>query len=222
MNADHFRITDPDWADSQRNEAEFWARQHSEHNSEQFHRRSWYRREFSAFLESLDTSNMTLVDIGSGPEGILHVLNGKRKVAIDPLMNEFRALGYNVEANGVEPLRAVAEALPQGIEADVAFCLNALDHTQEPKAVLREIDRILAPGAWFVMCVDMRPPEMLDCYHKLPLTEATLREWMASVFDGAESLIWLVPHQKPNPVVQFMCVVRKATEKKPIVEGAAL
>lgn len=203
------KITEAQWTDSQKHELGFWKAQFEQGNPEQKARNHYYRNTMEAdcnlfkdWFAGHDFTGERLVDIGSGPEGILHVIGGaKWKVAVDPLMQRFVEIGYDVDADKVDPW----SVLPTDDDIDVAFCLNVLDHTQEPAKILSEIWRILKPGGYFLFMVDMHTQENLDCYHKLALTQEQLLDWLKD-YDGEYEVI---PHQAGNPVMQFVAVCQK-------------
>jgi len=208
------KITEAQWADSQKHELGFWKVQFEQGNIEQKQRNHYYRNTmeggstlFKDWFAAHDFTDEVLVDIGSGPEGILHVIEGAgHKVAYDSLMNDFRSIGYDVDAHGVEVWANHAELPGEDAETvDVVFCLNVLDHTREPAKALSEILDILKPGGYFLFMVDMRLSSQLDAYHKLALTQGQLLEWLKE-YDGEYEVI---PHQAGNPVMQFVAVCRK-------------
>jgi len=138
------KLSELEWKDSQQNEAWFWKEQKKSGNLEQRQRNVYYRNVLEDNCEILRNffdfnvlDDKVLVDVGSGPEGILHVLDGKRKIAIDPLMDEYKSLGYRITDNNVECICCDAESIAElDLTADVVFCLNALDHMQDPKLAL--------------------------------------------------------------------------------------
>ena len=207
-------ITESQWLDSQAHELGFWKAQFEQGNIEQKQRNHYYRNVmeggstlFRDFFRDHDFTGEVLVDVGSGPEGILHVIEGAaRKVALDPLMHGFRDIGYRVDAHGVEAacLRGEAVFLPTGI-ADAVFCLNVLDHTERPEQILSEIRRVIKSGGYLLLMTDMRTLEQLDAYHKLALTHGQLLEWLKEYEGECE----VIPHQAGNPVMQFVAVCRK-------------
>ena len=209
------KITADQWADSQKHELGFWKVQFDQGNIEQKQRNHYYRNTmeggstlFKDWFAAHDFTDEVLVDIGSGPEGILHVIEGAaRKVAIDTLMLSYDEIGYDIDANRVESYSHYI--FGPNANLDVVFCLNVLDHTQDPASVLYDIWRILGPGGHFLFMVDMRTTEQLDAYHKLALTHGQLLEWLKE-YEGEYEVI---PHQAGNPVMQFVAVCRKPKEK---------
>lgn len=205
-------LTVDEWLDSQNWEATFWQSQKVIGNPEQFQRNTYYRglledgcsiaRDFFA----QDFSNMTIVDIGSGPMGILHVLKAKKKIAVDPLMQHYRdTLRYDVESDDVICVCEMAEGFEE--EADVILCLNALDHMQWPEMAIANIYRNLVIGGKFLLITDLRTPEQLDVYHKLPFSQANVAK-MLKDFDVEK--IHNYPHQAGNPIRQLIVQCKKS------------
>lgn len=200
-------LTAEEWADSQRNEFRFWMRQYGENNLEQRQRWGWYRDVcFPDDLDSRRFAGLDLLDYGSGPQGVLRYINAGsgRKHAYDPLMHQFIALGYDVEAGGV-----IAGGVVPDMLFDVVFCLNVLDHTAHPEWTLIDLQEHLKPGGRLYLCCDLRPAHLLDAYHKLQITD----EWLTAATGGAGLMgadrRRLVPHQSPNPTVQWCGVLTK-------------
>jgi len=85
-----------------------------------------------------------VVDIGCGPVGIISVVEAREKVGIDPLMDEYKKI-FDMEPD-VKYINAKGEEIPfPDNYADVVFCVNVLNHVQDPDKVLSEIARILKP-----------------------------------------------------------------------------
>ena len=208
-------LTREEWLDSQRNEAGFWQAERGKDNTEQQARNAYYRDvAFPEYFRDRSFAGLTLMDVGSGPQGILHAIDGAgKKLAADPLMPKFKAMGFPLDANGVTPVTCEAERLSERFKGtvDVAFCLNVLDHTRDPQRVLQEIQAALKPGGDLLFLVDMKTPEQLDAYHKLSLPEEALRKLLAA-FEIQD--VRILPHQDPNPVQQFVALCRKKAAAK--------
>jgi len=198
------QITQAEWRDSQAHELEYWRDQYRQGNPEQSARWFWYANViFLDWFYAARFDGLRLLDFGSGPQGVLHhIRRGGRRVAVDPLMPEYRRIGYDVEGDSVIALAAMpAERF------DVVFCLNVLDHTDNPGAVLKMLAGHIAPGGCIVFCVDLRPPDKRDACHKLNLTD----EWMQAAVDaaGLEGRRELKPHQGTNPTMQWCAVLNR-------------
>ncbi|MGA2162960.1 MAG: methyltransferase domain-containing protein [Solirubrobacteraceae bacterium] len=120
-------------------------------------------------LDELRASRQTLgrpleaLDVGSGPisrlrwgavQGLLHV------IGVDPLIDIYDVI---MRYHGLDRLPAIrvdrainanAEDLDSHVAAgsiDFAFCCNALDHVEDPPAVIAQLAHALRPGALFAL-----------------------------------------------------------------------
>ena len=204
------KITAEEWEDSQKGEARFWAGQVANGNTEQRNRDGWYRDVcFPAVFGAYNFKGKYLIDLGSGPEGILcSIPEAGCRVQVDPLFGEFERQGFK-HPQRVACMTAACESvpLPAG-RFDVVFCMNMLDHCQDPAAVVKEAAQLMRHDGMFILCVDMRPPELIDRMHKLRLTAPVILEWMEAA--GLTCGWRPVPHQTGNAAVQFCGVACKA------------
>jgi hypothetical protein len=114
---------------------------------------SFYRVALYAFgLPAGFFREKTVLEIGSGPFGMLGCMSPARGLAIDPLMPSF--VSYMRPHWGEQPFRiaALGEELPaRSGTFDMAIAINTLDHTLEPDKILNETYRALKPGALFLI-----------------------------------------------------------------------
>lgn len=97
-------------------------------------------------LKYLDTTEMTVFDIGAGPlGGVSSVIQCGRRICFDPLMSEY-AKFYDVsDYEGVQ-----GEHLNERLsEADLIIVTNALDHFEDPKVFLESLKKHMKGGAYF-------------------------------------------------------------------------
>jgi SAM-dependent methyltransferase len=205
------KLSEDLWKDSQKNELYFWESQFKKNNEDQVQRNAYYLSKMEGhcdmikrFVEENKLEDKTVMDLGSGPEGILHVIDCKYKIAVDPLMREFRSLGYDISANGVNAYTLKAEDLFEHFGEDyfdVIFCLNSIDHHQDPKLVIDQCYKVLKPGGHLILLTDTRLPEQCDAYHKLPLTKDYIDTWLGEYLI-LESQVF--PHGPGNPIKQYI------------------
>lgn len=197
------KITKDEWTDSQKHELEYWQNQYGQGNPEQEHRWNWYAMYvFAGWWDRRKWVGSRLLDYGSGPQGVLHRIDAARKVAVDSLMSEYALLGYRVKDNGVDARCVIPDEV-----FDCIFCLNMLDHVEDPAAEIQTLIGHLAPGGELAICVDMRPPEKQDACHKLLLTDEYLYDLCRS--NGLVGQRKIVPHQTGNPTKQWVAILKK-------------
>jgi 2-polyprenyl-3-methyl-5-hydroxy-6-metoxy-1,4-benzoquinol methylase len=204
------KLTDELWQDSQTNELYFWKKELEQDNLDQRQRNVYYMSRMEGhcslikdFVESTDLSNKVVMDLGSGPMGFMHAVEAKKKFAVDPLMDEFEKLGYDTAANDVISVNMKAEDIGEGFEnqIDVIFCLNSIDHHQDPQLVVDQCYKALKSDGHLIILTDTRLPEQCDAYHKLPLTKEAILDWLSN-FEVLEQQVF--PHGTGNPIMQFI------------------
>jgi ubiquinone/menaquinone biosynthesis C-methylase UbiE len=125
----------------------------------------WYKwkadqlnKRFLSKVPQIDFAEENILEIGSGPVGIIAFLKGKKRYAIEPLEDFFKnkpllAKSRNKE---VQYLKGTGESLP--FEDDYFSLVvidNVLDHTLSPLEVLKETFRVLVPGGFLYLMVNV-------------------------------------------------------------------
>ncbi|MBY0313513.1 MAG: class I SAM-dependent methyltransferase [Phycisphaerales bacterium] len=119
----------------------------------------------------------SVIEIGAGPyPSIASVRRGwLRSVAVDPI-----ARGYVEEgliagaARAVVYIEAPGERIPLPANfADLLVIENCLDHVRDPKAVVREMTRLVRPGGYVWMFVDLS--NHVDHMHPHAMNEHKVR-----------------------------------------------
>ena len=89
----------------------------------------------------------TILEIGSGPFGMLGCMPYARGLAIDPLMTSFASYMRPHWKDQLLRVAAMGEELPARSETfDVVVAINTLDHTLEPEKIVQEACRVLKPS----------------------------------------------------------------------------
>jgi len=110
-----------------------------------------------ARIAELLPADPVVADVGSGPTCWTRFLPG-RKTYLDPLMAGYRERWGAMLPEGT-PIAAAGEALPlRDGSCDLVFSVNALDHSANPEAMLRECARIARPGGLLAISVYAHPP----------------------------------------------------------------
>ena len=107
----------------------------------------------------------SVADVGCGPVPIFcsDVIEYEDAIAIDPLMHQYLTIEKYKQYHKDKEFGCFARIEDVGGEMfDGVFCLNAIDHVQDPNAFLAELHRILEPGGRMYICVDVeKPPDPL-------------------------------------------------------------
>ena len=98
-------------------------------------------------------ANTKILDVGCGISSILHYIDGKR-YGIDPLADEYKKI-YSYPT-GIKISQGCGEDIPfPNKHFSVVFCCNVLDHVTNPEKTIDEILRVLVPGGYFVLTVEI-------------------------------------------------------------------
>jgi SAM-dependent methyltransferase len=100
-------------------------------------------------------AGLRVLDIGCGPRGSLEWADmASERVGLDPLADEYRALG--IDRHAMSYVAAGAEAIPfPTAHFDVVSALNALDHVDDLDATIAEITRVTRSGGALLLVVEV-------------------------------------------------------------------
>lgn len=141
------------WFTAQKHEKDFWenmAKAIFSGASKQLGWYEWKARELEKLLSSCGqnilSSAPSILEIGSGPIGIINNLKYGVRCSIDPLENYYKSNKELIELrdNDVCHLSGAGECLPFK-DQTLTFVIidNVIDHTDLPDSVIKEIHRVL-------------------------------------------------------------------------------
>jgi SAM-dependent methyltransferase len=159
--------TEERWRKAQEYERGYWERVASaitDDPREQLGFYEWRAGQLTLRLERLGHAGLLdgtsrILELGSGPVGVVGSLPGSRRVAVDPLN---RVYGENprlaeLRDPSVEYQDVPGEALPfEAGSFDLVIMENCIDHVRDVDAVMVGIRRVLVPGGVLYLTVNAR------------------------------------------------------------------
>lgn len=118
-----------------------------------------------------------IVDIGAGSKLRSKYFTAARIAAIEPLADDFVDRIAWCDLRDAERLYSLpAEQRIKELQGQAAFamCMNVLDHTYDPAAILKNIHSYLKPGGELLLSVDLHDGQA-DDLHPVALDAASLR-----------------------------------------------
>lgn len=112
-----------------------------------------------------------VLEVGSGAHGLIFYFEGKDRVGVDPLADEYRALfpAWHGEATTIA---AYGEELPfPDAGFDIVLSDNVVDHAENPRAIVEELVRVLRPDGLLYFTVNVHHP----LYHYAATAHAAWR-----------------------------------------------
>lgn len=175
-------ISDQQYASVSKNELDWWA------NARYTPFRQWHQYDKVFMPYYPDEVQDCVIDVGSGPVPILcnHNVFYRRGISVDPLNPEYAKIQKYTKylTKSFETVRWTHE-LEDDI-ADIAFCLNTLDHVKDPTRFIGSLNRVLRRYGKLFLMVDIDKPK--DWAHPHTIT----RDWLAQeLLGGFIPMLWL-------------------------------
>ncbi|KZE34089.1 hypothetical protein IMF23_04245 [Chelatococcus daeguensis] len=178
----------------------------------------WFRGDEEAFRRFVDhVRNRKCLEIGSGPFGYLSPCYWiKDRVIIDPLIDQYRRIqiemiGRTLFVPEITTYSAPAEPIIPDLVGAVdgaIICRNAIDHAEDPLAVLHTMATYAAPGCYLLFWTDIwhypKPDEGHQNITKRPaVIDALIRGLGFEPIHTAETL------RGPDEGLEYGCLARK-------------
>jgi len=193
---EQLRIKWTRWQQAQEYERGFWQRLSCSIESGVTGQLDWYRwraAQLEALLARVPGSFPRLgrvLEIGSGPIGIVNFLDWAERYAIDPLESFYAKQPSLVRLRNpaVTYLAGSGEQLPlEDASCGLVIIDNVIDHTYAPESILREISRVLESAGRLYLSVNIHTPWgaflhnllamlRIDKGHPYTFTSASLRQ----------------------------------------------
>lgn len=191
-------------------ELEFWKeRSRDEGRLANAHYEEFFTTRFG--LERSFFAGARVLDVGCGPRGSLEWANeAAERVGVDPLVEDYRALGIDDHAMTYVCAPAEDMPFPDG-HFDVVATFNALDHVDDARAAIRELARVTRPGGTALVTVEVG--------HEPTVTEPQAFGWeLVDEFAGA----WRIDLERRFALGDDHNVYRAWAHEEPWQSGAGL
>jgi SAM-dependent methyltransferase len=162
--SEQLRIKWTRWQQAQAYERGFWERLGEGIERGAVGQLDWYKWRAERLEQLLDRVPGSLrrggrvLEIGSGPIGIVNFLDWGERFAIDPLESFYRQQPslVRLRTSGATYLSGSGEQLPiEGGSCALVIIDNVIDHTFAPERILQEISRVLAPSGRLYLSVNV-------------------------------------------------------------------
>ena len=193
------RIKRTRWQQAQQYERGFWERLGAGIERGAVGQLDWYKWRAGRLETLLDRVPGSFIrrgrvlEIGSGPIGIVNFLDWGERFAIDPLESFYRqqASLVSLRTAGATYLSGSGEQLPIDDESCALVIIdNVIDHTFAPERILHEISRVLEPSGRLYLSVNIHTgwgaflhnalaTLRIDKGHPYTFTSASLRHLLA-------------------------------------------
>lgn len=102
--------------------------------------------------------NARVLEVGCGAHGLIFYFGCKDGVGVDPLADHYAELFPRWQGRA-GTIAAPGENLPfEDGSFDIVLCDNVVDHAENPRRILEEIARVLAPGGLLYFEVNVHHP----------------------------------------------------------------
>lgn len=147
-------VSDKRFEQAQESERDGWDKLWKDNRARQDKPKEYWQHYIGLLKEwaNLKPSDKAL-DIGCGPYGMISYLDQGRRYGLDPLI-DFYLSNFDMPKE-VKWERGCGEDMPfEDSFFDVVITTNTIDHTQNPQAVLNEINRVLKEHGFLFLTVN--------------------------------------------------------------------
>ncbi len=155
------------WRSAQRYERAYWESQAAQIAVGSLAQMDWYKwraEQLAKRLRTLGQDPLTrgaadVIEIGSGPLGVIAYFPAGHRVAVDPLAASYaeNTVLTTLRPPDVEYRSGAGEDLPcPSRSCDLVIMENCIDHVRDVAAVMREIERVLRPEGVLYLTVNCR------------------------------------------------------------------
>jgi SAM-dependent methyltransferase len=123
------------------------------------HERAHYQYFYTTYFgfSPQDYCAKSILDIGCGPLGSLEWASDARlRVGLDPLAHKYRKLPLQADGDRMSYVAGFSETIPfQDHTFDYVTSFNSLDHVADVGVTISEMKRVVAPGGYILLIVEI-------------------------------------------------------------------
>lgn len=160
-------VTRDRWKNAQEYEAQFWDSAAEEIETGEISELSWYgwraeqleTRLRELGFQGLVAGKSVVLEVGSGPVGVVSFFPAAVRFAIDPLQTFYNSQQplTTSRSEDVTYIEGIGESLSVSDRScDLVIIENCIDHVQSPQKVMLEIARVLRSGGILHLTVNCR------------------------------------------------------------------
>lgn len=155
------------WRAAQSYEQGWWSSMATQISSGSTSQLSWYKwraDQLKTWLETLGLNELTagnarVLEVGSGPVGLVSYFPGRERIALDPLQGFYASdpVLSALRDQHVDYRTGVGEKIPcDSNSIDLLVIDNCIDHVQNVTGVMDELFRVVRPGGILYLSVNSR------------------------------------------------------------------
>lgn len=153
------------WQEAQKYEINFWKKAAEKVASGTASQLTWYEwkasemeKRIAGYINEEKKKSAKILEIGSGPIGIVSFLKWGERYTIDPLEDFYKSNSMlsKLRDSAVNYCQGTGEKLPfENNNFSLVILDNVLDHVNEASGVLREINRVLANDGLLYVAINV-------------------------------------------------------------------
>ena len=167
-------ITNNRWKRAQQEEFAWWSSEFFVKQNIEIKQK--YTKIFNSIEQQFNIQDdWKILDVGCGPTYISLLFKNGEKYGIDSLLEKYKS--RLTLPTGINLSIGVGEHIKFGNNFfKLVVCRNALDHTKNPKKVIKEINRVLEPGGYFIHAVNVCTPFVAKIHKYVERKNSNLKE----------------------------------------------
>ena len=179
-------ITNARWELAQHEEFAWWSPEFFDKQNIEIKQK--YSDIFTSIEQQINIQDdWNILDVGCGPTCISLLFTKGEKYGIDSLLDEYKT--RLTLPTGIKLSVGIGENIKfKNNFFKIVVCRNALDHTKNPKRVIKEINRVLELGGYFIHAVNVCSPFVAKMHKYVERKNSKLKETAHPHFFTADEI----------------------------------